>query len=121
MMKQANKDFQAEVRESAHKIWLAGLGALAAAGEEGEKLFNRLVEKGEEMEGRGKDKVDAARSRVESAWGDVEKTFDEKIASALHRLGVPTRDEIRELTRKVENLTAKIHKLDTKKAAAKAN
>lgn len=116
MAKQTTKDFQAEVKESAHKIWLAGLGALAAAGEEGEKLFNRLVERGEEWEGKGKVKVEETKSRVESAWGDVERTLDEKITGVLHRMGVPTRDEIRALTRRVEELNAKISKLDSRAA-----
>lgn len=121
MAKQETKTFQTEMKDSAHKIWLAGLGAMAAAGEEGEKLFNRLVEKGEEWESRGKDRVEEAKSRVESAWGDVEKTLDDKVANVLHRMGVPTREEIRELTKRVEELNAKIAKLDTKKAAAKVN
>lgn len=41
-----------EARESAQKIWLAGLGALAVAEEEGGRLFDRLVEKGLELERR---------------------------------------------------------------------
>ncbi len=38
-----------------HRIWLAGLGALAEArqGEGGDELFLKLVEKGEEVEARG--------------------------------------------------------------------
>lgn len=39
-----------EVRESAQKIWLAGLGALALAEEEGARLFDTLVERGRELE-----------------------------------------------------------------------
>jgi hypothetical protein len=43
-------------KDSAHKIWLAGLGALglAAAEEEGTKLFSDLVYCGRELEARGK-------------------------------------------------------------------
>ena len=44
----------AEVRESAQKIWLAGLGALSVAETEGTKLFKDLVKKGEGFEKRGK-------------------------------------------------------------------
>lgn len=39
-----------EARESAQKIWLAGLGALAVAEEEGGHLFERLVQRGLELE-----------------------------------------------------------------------
>ncbi|HAS52088.1 MAG TPA: hypothetical protein DCS21_10250, partial [Gammaproteobacteria bacterium] len=37
----------ANIRESASRIWLAGLGAVAKTQEEGEKLFQSLVEEGE--------------------------------------------------------------------------
>ena len=35
------------VKDNAQHIWLAGLGALATAGEEGSRVFEDLVEKGE--------------------------------------------------------------------------
>ena len=109
---------QEEIKESVHRIWLAGLGALAAAEEEGGKIFGRLVERGRDVESKGKVevdkmKVDAERfkAKAESAfetWGDK---FDEKLTATLRRLGVPTREEIRNLTHKVEELNAKIEQL----------
>src|SRR5437763_4208494 len=112
------KNAQEEIKDSVHRIWLAGLGALAAAEEEGSKLFSRLVERGRDVESRGKvevDKVkvevDKMKTKAESAfetWGDK---FDEKLTSTLNRLGVPTRDEIRNLTQKVEELNHKIEQL----------
>ena len=41
---------QDELTEQGHKVWLAGLGALATVEEEGTKLFNRLVDRGQEFE-----------------------------------------------------------------------
>ncbi len=118
-----DKDAQGELRESAHKIWLAGLGALAVAGEEGRNLFRTLVERGEEFEGRGrvqvdkvKGKVKDARSNVEMAFEKAQEGFDEKVAGALHRMGVPTRGEIAKLTKRVEDLTKSIEKLREKPA-----
>jgi poly(hydroxyalkanoate) granule-associated protein len=112
------RNVQEEIKESVHRIWLAGLGALAAAEEEGGKIFSRLVERGRDVESKGKVevdkmKVDAERfkAKAESAfetWGDK---FDEKITATLRRLGVPTREEIRNLTQKVEELNAKIELL----------
>lgn len=112
------KNVQDELKESVHRIWLAGLGALAAAEEEGSKLFSRLVDRGRDVESRGKvevDKVkaevDKMKSKAESAFETWGEKFDEKLASALHRLGVPTRDEIRNLTKRVEELNAKVEQL----------
>lgn len=116
--------------EAANNIWLAGVGALATTQEEGGKLFKRLVKKGEkvdlssrtgvddtvdkarekvgEAKDRIEDQVDKAKGAVSSAWGDLTSTFDEQLGAALHRLGVPTRDEIKTLTARVEALIEKV-------------
>jgi len=116
------KNVQEELKDSVHRIWLAGLGALAAAEEEGSKIFSRLVERGRDVESRGKVEVDKMKVEAEKfkakaettveTWGDkFGEKFDEKLTATLQRLGVPTRDEIRNLTRKVEDLNAKIEQL----------
>lgn len=107
------------IRESANRIWLAGLGAYAKTQEEGEKLFKLLVEEGEKVEKRAKK---AAEARIEEAKGKVvefrgkasqqfdrlEELFQERVAQVLNRMGVPTQDDIRELTRRVEMLNESI-------------
>src|SRR5262245_11968756 len=112
------RNVQDEIKDSVHRIWLAGLGALAAAEEEGSKLFSRLVERGRDVEQKGKVEVEKVKTEVEKmktkaastfeSWGEK---FDEKLTAALRRLGVPTRDEIRNLTRRVEELNAKVEQL----------
>jgi poly(hydroxyalkanoate) granule-associated protein len=109
---------QRDLKDSAQKIWLAGVGALAVAEEEGVRMFDSLVERGREWEGRGRERMDKARSRVEHAVDDVEERVDERVSQVMHRLGVPTRDEIQRLTRKVEELNAKIERLHTPPPAA---
>ena len=109
--------------DSAHRVWLAGLGALAVAETEGSKLFGKLVARGEEMEKRGKPvveklskKVGSARAQAEAkaeqvgedakaAWGKVESVVEDRVSATLNRLGIPTRDEIESLTRRDEGLT----------------
>jgi poly(hydroxyalkanoate) granule-associated protein len=107
----SGKKLQDDLMESAHRIWLAGLGALAAAEEEGSKVFGRLVERGKDVESRSKQQVQDVKSKAESAWSGVSDKVDEKVTAALHRLGVPTRDEISELSRKVEELNRKVEQL----------
>lgn len=111
---------QDEIRESVQKIWLAGLGALAATEEEGTKIFNNLVEKGASYEARGKKEAAKARKKVEStvgkaesSWEKLGEAFDEKVSAAIKRLGVPSRDEITTLTKRVEELTLKVDQLKT--------
>lgn len=107
------------IRESANRIWLAGLGAFAKTQEEGERLFQSMVEEGEKVEQQAK-KV--ANARVEEAKGRViefrgkaneqldrlEELFQERVAQVLHRLGVPSQNDIQELTRRVEALNESV-------------
>lgn len=120
MAKNSAKNVQDEIKDSAHRIWLAGLGALAAAEREGGKIFNQLVDQGRTVEARGKEQVDAAKDKVQNLWSEVESKLDEQVTSIIHRMGVPSRDEIKKLTKRVEDLAAKVEKLAGAKAPAKA-
>lgn len=117
------KDVRAELKQSAYKIWLAGLGAFATAGQEGKSLFRNLVERGEEIEAKSKGKVDKVKGTVKDAKANVtmvlerlQDGLDEQVTAALHRLGVPTRNEIATLTERVEKLTKSIDKAKAKPA-----
>ena len=119
-MTDETKKVQDEIKDSVHKVWLAGLGALAAAEEEGVKIFNTLVERGEEYESRGKDeivkvkeKVEGALGKAESSWEKLGDNFDDKVASTVKKMGVPSRDELEKLTKRVEELTLKVDQLRT--------
>ncbi|HKI02575.1 MAG TPA: phasin family protein [Thermoanaerobaculia bacterium] len=116
------KNVQEDLKDAAHRIWLAGLGALAAAEEEGSRLFSRLVDRGRDVESKGKVEVDRVKADFEKVKTKAETAaenlgdklggkFEETLTSTLHRLGVPTRDEIRSLTQRVEELNAKIEHL----------
>jgi len=120
-----DQDMQQELKESAHKIWLAGLGALAVAEEEGKALFQTLVARGEEYESRGakhvarvKGKVADARASLGVMLEQVQAGLDDRVAKAMQRLGVPSRSEIAALTKRVEELTKSIEK--AKKPAPRA-
>jgi poly(hydroxyalkanoate) granule-associated protein len=109
------KKLQDDLKESAQKIWLAGLGALAAAGDEGGKLFDRLVDRGREYDSRGRDEArkqyEGARSTANDLWDNWSGKLDEAVTKALQRVGVPSRDEIRTLTQRVEELNSKVEML----------
>ena len=117
------------LKDSAYDVWLAGLGAFSLAGEEGSRLFKQLVEKGSEMEEANKVRIADLTERAVSLKGDAKTAFSKVanpieggLATAMQRLGVPTRDEIVNLTHRVEELTklvAKAKTADKPKAADK--
>jgi poly(hydroxyalkanoate) granule-associated protein len=124
-MNDATKNLQDELKDSAHRVWLAGLGALAAAGEEGTRMFDRLVDRGREYETRGRDEARKQYDGAKSSTDDLLKTWsdklDESVSKALNRMGVPSRDEIHNLTRRVEELNAKVEMLKPRVTPATAS
>jgi len=121
--------------ESAQQVWLAGVGAFSRAQTEGTKLFEALIKEGLKLEnnalkfaggqadavrGAVESKVGQARERATDTWDRLEKVFEDRVQRALTKLGVPGRDDLAELTRKVDTLTAELRKQGGKPAAKKA-
>ena len=105
------------VRQSAQQVWLAGLGALALAEEEGGKLFGSLVKKGHTVDKANRQKVGKALARVNKIRENARRSVgrfrlpvDTGMASALHRFGIPSRQEIVTLTKRVEELTRSVER-----------
>ncbi|MEX5541813.1 phasin family protein [Pseudomonas poae] len=116
-----------EVEKYSRKIWLAGLGVYSKVSSDGGKYFETLVKDGEKAEKLTKTsvgkKVDAAKATAGSAkssisdtWGKLEETFDKRLNSAISRLGVPSKAELKTLHSKVDTLTRQLEKLTGAKA-----
>jgi poly(hydroxyalkanoate) granule-associated protein len=56
------------------------------------------------------------QKQANGTWDRLESVFEERVERALSRLGVPTRREIAQLTKRVEELTAEVAKLSGAKA-----
>lgn len=125
--------------DSAQQIWSAGVGALARAQGEGTDLFEALIKKGMKIEaqtrklangkvdvvrGAVEDRVENVREKATDTWDRMEKVFEDRVQRALTRLGVPTREDLNSLSKRVESLTAELRKQNkapvAKKAAAPA-
>jgi poly(hydroxyalkanoate) granule-associated protein len=115
------------VKASARKIWLAGMGALSQAEKEGDSVFSTLVKKGREYEGVLKENVESAsevvRESVTAAKKEagrgvhiVESAFNKQLSAAMDRLGIASSDEVDALRSEVERLRARLAK---KKAATR--
>jgi poly(hydroxyalkanoate) granule-associated protein len=115
-----------EVTGQAREIWLAGLGALERLEQEGDKVFQNLVERGKSYESkrreqfeeateslrkRQEDFTDDVTQRLDDATKSVEKVVSDTLSGTLGRIGVPTRDEVRGLSRRVGQLSQKLEAL----------
>lgn len=119
------KEIAEGVSTRGREVWLAGLGALATVEEQGSALYDslvkqgeKLVERGETVEQRGKVKIDELKSDVqargEAVVEKVETTVTDPMLDALKKLGVPTRGEVQKLSTQVESLTERVNLLIAK-------
>jgi polyhydroxyalkanoate synthesis regulator phasin len=97
--------------DAARKVLLASVGAVALAQDEVEDFVNRLVERGEIAEKDGKKLVRDLRDRRKTQTVKAEKELDERIEELLHRMNVPTKNDIEALSDKISELTQKVDEL----------
>lgn len=129
-------DFPAGLAENAREVWMAGIGALSTVEEIGAGFFEQLVRKGENWEEESRKRLiaaskqagaaaEGARSTAESisqkplAWSAavekrVEQLVEDSIEGVLHRMNVPTHDEVQELTKHVSKLSDKVDALSAR-------
>lgn len=103
------------ILDMAHKVLLAGVGAISLTQEEVEKFVNKLVERGEiaEKDGRKmiKDIMERRRKQAEDVRSETEEKVDKRLDEMLTRLNVPTRDDIDALSKQIATLTRKVDAL----------
>ena len=122
------------VRDSAQQIWLAGLGAFSKAQAEGGKVFDALVKEGVSLQRKtqsaAEDKITEVTSRMTNMagglsgkatqhWDKLETIFEERVAKALNRLGVPSAKDVDALMARIDALSASVAKLSGSPAAKK--
>ncbi|MEF8816297.1 MAG: phasin family protein [Salinibacter sp.] len=115
-----------EVSGRAREIWLAGLGALERLEQEGDKVFETLVERGRHYEDTRRDQIEEATEtlreqqetltedvtqRLDDATQSVEEAVSDTLSGTLGQLGVASRSEVRDLSRRVGELSKKLDAL----------
>ena len=124
------------VKESAQQIWLAGLGAFSKAQEGGGKMFDALMKEGQSIQRKtqaaAEGKISEATSKMANMAGDIqsragqqwdklENIFEDRVAKALNKLGVPSSAEVEALKARIDELqkAAAKPRAKTAKTAAK--
>jgi poly(hydroxyalkanoate) granule-associated protein len=124
------------VKDSAQQIWQAGLGAFTRAQAEGTKAFEALVKEGTSIQRKtqaaAEEKISEATnkmstmatdisSKASGQWDKLENIFEERVAKALNKLGVPSAKDVNALIARIDDLNKAVQKLSAKApAAAKA-
>lgn len=123
------------VKDSAQQIWQAGLGAFTRAQEEGTKAFESLVKEGVSIQRKtqaaAEEKITEATSKMShmatdisskasGQWDKLENIFEERVAKALNKLGVPSAKDVNALIARIDDLNKAVQKLSAKAPAPKA-
>ena len=131
---QASAHLTGSVKDSAQQIWQAGLGAFAKAQAEGTKAFEALVKEGTAIQRKtqavAEEKISEATNKMSSMaadistrasgqWDKLENIFEERVAKALNKLGVPSAKDVNALIVRIDELNKSVQKLSAKPAAAR--
>ena len=123
------------VKESAQQIWLAGLGAFSKAQEGGGKVFEALMKEGlsiqRKTQAAAEEKISEATSKMANMAGDIqskaghqwdklENIFEDRVAKALNKLGVPSAKDIDALIARIDELNKSVQKMSARTPVAKA-
>ncbi len=119
------------IKDSAQQIWLAGLGAFAKMQQEGSKAFEALVKDGAGVQKKTQQAAEETLAQAQArmsgfasefgtkaagGWGKLENIFEERVARALEKLGMPSAAEVAALQARVEVLEARLRSKDTSSA-----
>lgn len=122
----------ASVKDSAQQIWQAGLGAFNKAQEEGSKAFEALVKEGvrlqQQTQQAAEEKLAETASKMTSMatdmsakasgqWDKLENIFEDRVAKALNKLGVPSAKDVNALSARIDELTQSVQQLSAQVAA----
>ena len=121
------------VKDSAQQIWLAGLAAFTKAQNEGGKVFETLAKEGlsiqRETQAAAEAKITEATSKMANMatgitskatgqWDKLENIFEERVAKALNKLGVPSSKDVDALIARIDELNKNVQQLSAKAAAS---
>ncbi len=92
------------MKEMLKNVMYAGIGAAFMTKEKLEELAGDLVEKGKMTKEEGKGFVDELLRKSEKARDQLDLWINRRVEERVGQLNLVTKDELAELTRKIEEL-----------------
>ncbi len=96
------------VSEVIKKAMLAGLGAQ----EKAKEFIDELVKAGELSKSEGANLVKEWVSKAEESTKDMDHKVKDAISAAFEKLNIPSRDDLSNLEKKIQSLSARLTKLE---------
>lgn len=118
-----NRDVAFTPSEHAHRVWLAGLGALSLSYKRSADWLVRFIEEGREMQSRGTTfALETAtdlqaqatgvfaplQSRFEKQAAEYAEAWETRMATVLRRFGIPSKRDVDALSAQIAALTRKL-------------
>jgi len=113
------KKFGDELWKTGTSVFHAGVGVAVATEERARDTFGRMVDKGKDYEMNEDRLFSRATHEAKELGREVEHRVERVVTATLNRVGVPSRDEITQLSERVEMLTRKVDELTVKKPVVK--
>ncbi len=121
-----------DVRDTARNVFLASLGAVSISRKEGARIVETLIEQGQDLRDRtvkmAEGKVNDVRKQVIGVVGKVQKQATSnltqvegvvggQVTRVLSRLGIPSKADVQELSRRVAELNRQVKALQGSRKA----
>jgi poly(hydroxyalkanoate) granule-associated protein len=111
------------VKASAQQIYLAGLAQFSKAQQEGGKVFEGLVKEGlavqrktqaaaeeriSEVTNKAAGVANEVAAKASGQWNKLEEIFEDRVARALNKMGVPSAKDIETLISRIDALSKQV-------------
>ena len=121
-----------DARDTARDLFLASLGAVSISRKEGARIVDTLIEQGQDLRERtlklAEAKVNDVRKQVVGVFGkvqqqatanltQVEGVVGGQVTRVLSRLGIPSKADVQELSRRVADLNKQVKALQVSRKA----
>ena len=90
------------------KVINLGFGALIVTKENVEELIDEMVKKGEIKKDEAKAQVNELFKKVSSSKQEIVSMIEKIVENVLHKLDIPTRNELQQMQKKLEEIIKRL-------------